>query len=341
MNPGSDRHGFAVATALFTIVVIGALAMGTLFAATQELRAGAGAIHQTRAVMAAELGIEQTIAGWRREWNGALARGYGRSWTSSTIEGAQLVVGVTRLADDLFLITSEARAGPARRLVARAVRLDVRDPPVLAALVMVGAFDSTRITSDGSDHVPAQWDCPAPGLAHPAIVVTDTATALRFGHFDWPELVGVANASLTVRISGASPRASGEECDTTVPENWGEPNRSNGGPCTGYFPVIHAPSDLVIDGGRGQGILIVEGNLTIQGAFDFTGVVLVRGAVIAGAGGGRITGTMSVAGQGATTSSLDGISIEFSRCAARKALLGIAMPEAVVERSWSEWFSEQ
>jgi len=65
--------------------------------------------------------------------------------------------------------------------------------------------------------------------------------------------------------------------------------------------------------------------------------VLVRGAVIGGPGGGRILGTLSIAGQGATPSSMDGISIGFSRCAVRKALLGIAMPVAVAERSWSEW----
>ena len=342
MNPRGRRPGFAVATALFTLVVIGALAMGTLFAATHERRAGTDALHQARAVMAAEWGVEQVIAMWRREWNGALARGHGRTWTRATSEGARLVIGVTRLADDLFLVTSEARAGPARRQVARAVRLDVRDPPLVAALVATGALDTTGVTAvDGLDRAPPQWDCPPPAMAIPAIAITDTASALRFGHFDWAALVGAANTSLTVRVSDVAPRASGEECDTGVAENWGEPNRSNGGPCTGYYPVIHAPSDLVVDGGRGQGILIVEGNLTIQGGFEFAGAVLVRGAVIAGPGGGRILGTMSIASQGATPSSVDGISIGFSRCATRKALLGIAMPIAVVERSWSEWFPEQ
>jgi hypothetical protein len=340
MSTRGNPRGFAVATALFTIVVIGALAMGTLFAATHEMRAGTEALHQTRAIMAAELGVEQAIVGWSREWNGALARGHGRSWTATT-DGARLVIGVTRLADDLFLVTSESRAGPARRRVARAVRLDVRDPPLLAALVATSGVDTTGATAvDGSDHAPSAWDCPPPSAtSFPAIAVTDTASTLRFGHFDWAALVSVAHTSLTVRATGVAPRASDEECDTAVPENWGEPNRLNGGPCTGYYPVIHAPSDLVIDGGRGQGVLIVEGNLTIQSAFEFTGVVLVRGAVIGGPGGGRITGTMSVAGQGATASSLQGIAIEFSRCAARKALLGIAMPKALAERSWSEWFS--
>lgn len=336
------REGFAVATALFTLVVMGALVIGTLYAATHELRGGSDAIHQARAVMAAELGVEQTIAAWSREWNGALGRGYGRSWTYSTVEGARITVGLTRLADDLFLITSEARAGPARRRVARVVRLDLDDLVLQAALLATAVIDSTMSSGvDGSDHSPAEWDCPAPGPPLPAMVITDTTSALRLGQFDWPSLVGLAHSRVTVRVTGAAPRVSGEECDTAAPENWGEPNRWMGGPCTGYYPVIHGASDLVIDGGRGQGVLVVEGNLTIQGGAEFTGVVLVRGAVMGGPGGGRVTGALSIAGQGATVSSLAGISMDFSRCAARKALLGIAMPIAIAERSWSEWFFDQ
>jgi hypothetical protein len=339
---GGGREGFAVATALFTLVVMGALAIGTLYAATHELRGGADAIHQARAIMAAELGVEQTIAAWSREWNGALGRGYGRSWTHSTVEGAQITVDLTRLADDLFLIASEARAGPARRRVARVVRLVVDDPLLQAALLATSVIDSTMTSGvDGSDHPSAQWDCPAPGPPLPAIVITDTTSALRLGQFDWAALVGLAHSRVTVRVTGAAPRVSDEECDTAAPENWGEPNRWMGGPCTGYYPVIHGASDLVIDGGRGQGVLVVEGNLTIQGGAEFTGVVLVRGAVLDGPGGGSITGALAIAGQGATLSSLGGISIDFSRCAARKALLGIAMPTAVIERSWSDWFYDE
>lgn len=342
MTVRRGRPGFAVATALFTLVVIGALAMGTLYAATHELRAGSEAIHQARAVMAAEWGIEHTIATWSREWNGALGRGYGRSWTVATPEGARMTVGVTRLADDLFLVTSEARAGPALRRAGRVVRLDVEDAARLAALLAAAAVDTAASSGvDGSDRPPSRWDCPAPGPPLPAIVITDTAAVLGFGRFDWPTLVGLANSRVTVRVSGAAPPVSGEECDTTAPHNWGEPHRWMGGPCTGYYPVIHAASDLVVDGGRGQGMLLVDGNLTVQGGFEFTGAVLVRGAIIGGTGGGRITGTMSVAGEGATPSSLGGISIELSRCAARNALLGIAMPVAVIERSWSEWTGER
>lgn len=342
MNARPVRPGFVLATALFTLVVIGALAMGTLYAATHELRAGSDAVSLARAVMSAEWGVEHTIATWSREWNGALGRGYGRSWTAGTPEGGEVTIGLTRLADALFLVTSEARAGPARRRVARVVRLHLDDPPVQATLLATGGLDTTAgVAPGGSDQAPAGWDCPSPGPELPALALTDTASALRLGHFDWPSLVGFANSRITIRVTGAAPRVSGEECDIGASDNWGEPNRWMGGPCTGYYPVIHAASDLVIDGGRGQGVLLVDGNLTVQGGFEFSGVVLVRGAVIGGPGGGRITGTVSIAGEGATPTSLGGISIALSRCAARNALLGIAIPEAVVERSWSEWFYEQ
>jgi hypothetical protein len=85
----------------------------------------------------------------------------------------------------------------------------------------------------------------------------------------------------------------------------------------------------------------VEGDLTLQGGFEFFGVVLVRGGLLSGPGGARVTGTVSIATQGEAEPVLGGIAIDFSRCAARKALLGIAMPVPVTERSWHEGFEAQ
>jgi hypothetical protein len=339
VNRVGQCPGFAVATAVFALVVVGALAMGTVFAATHELRSGSAAIHQARAVMAAELGIEQTIATWNRQWNGAFARGFGRTSTLSTPEGAVLTVRVTRLGDELFLITSDARAGPARRQVARVVRLQAEDPPLLGALAARAATDVDASAGiDGSDRAPEGWDCPPSSPALPSFVVADTGTLLRFGHFDWDELVEVANTRVSQHVTGPAPRSTDEECDTTDPNNWGEPTRSNGGPCTGYFPVTHAPGDLIIDGGRGQGLLLVDGDLTLKGGFEFFGALLVRGALRGGPGGARITGTVSMAALRATEPALDGIAIDFSRCTAQKALLGISLPVPIAERSWYEGF---
>lgn len=341
MNTPARRSGFAVATAVFALVVVGALAMGTLFAGTRELRSGSDAIHEARAVMAAELGIEQAIANWNVRWN-AYGRGFGRTSTLAAPDGARLTVSFTRLADELFLVASEARAGPARRHVARVVRLDVEDPPLLAPLAVRTAPDAGAIGGiGGSDESPLGWDCPGSGSALPPFAVADTNALLRFGHFDWDALIAAANTRLSNRITGVAPRSADEECDTTAPENWGEPTRSNGGPCTGYYPVLHAAGGLVVDGGRGQGLLLVDGDLTLQGGFQFFGAVLVRGALLGGAGGARITGMVSIAGLGASESDLRGILIALSRCAARKALLGVSRPVPLAERSWYDVFDAQ
>jgi hypothetical protein len=104
--------------------------------------------------------------------------------------------------------------------------------------------------------------------------------------------------------------------------------------------LIYSPGDLVVDGGRGEGMLIVDGSLTLQAGFEFFGVVLVRGALFGGPGGGRITGAVLLAQQRDSASTLDGIAIDFSRCAVRKALLELARPVPIAERSWSERFEE-
>jgi len=335
-----QRRGFAVATALFALMVIGAVAVGSLFAATRELRAGSESIHQTRAIMAAELGVEQTLSSWSTGWNGAFGRGYGRTWMFTTPEGADVAVTLTRLADDVFLVTSEAGAGPARRQVARVVRLDVADPPLFAALAARIPLDpGTGV--DGTDHSPLQWDCPEASGGIAQFVVADTNSLLRFGQFDWLTLTELATTRVGPLAIGAAPRFTDEECDTSDQLNWGEPMRSNGGACTGYFPVIHAAGDLVIAGGRGQGVLVVDGDLTLGGGFEFYGAVLVRGALLAGPGGARLTGVVSLALEGSIPPALDGLTIDFSRCVARKALLGLATPVPLVERSWNEGFSDK
>jgi hypothetical protein len=180
-----------------------------------------------------------------------------------------------------------------------------------------------------------------PGPPLPPLVVTDTSTLLRFGHFDWSELVAVANTQLSPRVTGAAPRSTDEECDTADAANWGEPVRSNGGACVNHYPILHAPGDLVIDGGRGQGLLLVDGDLTLQGGFQFFGAILVRGALRGGPGGARVIGAASIATLGAAESDFGGVLITLSRCAARKAMLGVAVPVPIAERSWYEAYEQQ
>src|SRR5688500_3243883 len=113
-----------------------------------------------------------------RRWRVATGAAGGNRWRAAV----PVTLSVTRLSDELFLVTSDARAGPARRAVAQVVRLDAHDPPMLAALSTGTPVDVSRAVGiDGIDEVPLGWDCPAPGVPVPITSVTDTTTLLRFG----------------------------------------------------------------------------------------------------------------------------------------------------------------
>ena len=58
--------------------------------------------------------------------------------------------------------------------------------------------------------------------------------------------------------------------------------------CARYYPVIYARGDLRITGGGGQGILLVGGDLDVEGGFAFDGPVVVRGKLTRGARRGPV-----------------------------------------------------
>ncbi len=68
------------------------------------------------------------------------------------------------------------------------------------------------------------------------------------------------------------------KCDTNVETNWGEPTLATD-PCFNYFPIIYHYGNLKLQGGRGQGILLVEGDLTATGGMVFYGPVFVTGTL--------------------------------------------------------------
>jgi hypothetical protein len=94
----------------------------------------------------------------------------------------------------------------------------------------------------------------------------------------------------SITLSSAS---AGTVCDTSRRGNWGEPSIP-GHPCHDYFPIIYSATDLNIGSGAGQGILIVNGNLTIAAGVRFYGAVLVRGRL--DAAGAELLGSVRIAG---------------------------------------------
>ncbi len=194
----------------------------------------------------------------------------------------------------------------------------------------VAAPDTTpsKITTQGSAHIDGQM------LQDPSLTAADF---LNYGG-------GVDYNYLTSRATkiynaGAAPNrplpsAVGGVCNTLDSSNWGEPGPPSGTTglvpeCTNYFPVIWiqgAGSTIINANGRGQGILLVDGDLDVAGGFEFWGVVIVKGMIKSSGNGGHLNGTVMslTSGDLDYTDTLVGNSvIELSSCAVERAAANI------------------
>jgi hypothetical protein len=278
----------------------------------------------------------------------------------------------------LFLIASEGRAGPfsgaqARRRTSTIVTLLRPRMNVLAALTTRGAtMVGGSAALDGADTASfVGWGCPPPSLPKPGIAIDDssqitwsgTAAAVRgsppvqatvtaadsmtyFGYgpgLDWNTLVGMATTVVgTGPLAAIGPTTVGGACDTANPHNWGDPatpGNPTPGVCRDHFPIIHAPYGLAVTGGRGQGILLVGGDLDVQGGFEFYGPVIVRGTLRAHASGGRFNGGVLAANVNlAQNVVVGGAMITYSSCVLARVLDGVATPVRSSARPWAELF---
>lgn len=135
-------------------------------------------------------------------------------------------------------------------------------------------------------------------------------------------------------------------CDKTAPLNFGEPYRNppTAGAvleCTGYFPVVHGTGaeTAFAAGNRGQGTLLIDGDLKLVGGFEWAGILLVRGKMKVTGNGNKITGAILTEGVDLNTAGSVGGNVElnYSVCAIEKAVQGAAVPQAL-SRGWAQTF---
>ena len=65
-------------------------------------------------------------------------------------------------------------------------------------------------------------------------------------------------------------------CAVLSPTNWGAPLDASD-PCGAYKPVVISEDSLIVNGGQGQGVLLIRGNATFRSAARFYGLVMVAG----------------------------------------------------------------
>jgi hypothetical protein len=195
-----------------------------------------------------------------------------------------------------------------------------------------------------------------PIAANPATYIafgTETMSTLVAGADKWfgnpvPYPDGSTVPDVIIDGGDIFPRltADGSRCDTGSRDNWGEPlgGTDDVVACQNYFPIVFVNGNARIQrNGRGQGILIVNGDLQFNGNFTWLGLILVRDDMVKGNGNATMTGAI-MAGNRITDHRDDGSayggsqSVFYSRCAVESALRGSAALIRVRERGWTQLF---
>jgi len=384
VGSGVGRRGFALPAAILAIVVVGVLVTGGIQIATQESRIGVSTERASQAFYVAETGMNQVLATFDVATSDLALWGAPQVVTGTTTQGAWSSE-IRRVDNQLFLIRTTGtvpttRGGTAQRelaMMARQVTVQLEPPAALLTMGTVRVQGSAQIR--GNDQIPAGWgaeQCPDPLENLPGVVTNvggtvetggqGSVTGTPSGHVTDPNVSwetfdnfgGTSYEDLTLMatirlnggaINGMAPtlNAAGH-CDTTNLLNWGEPTNPNHA-CGSYFPIIHIRGNANIQsGGRGQGILLVDGDLDLRGAFIFVGLIIVKGELGVqggGANGPRITGGVISANQASIemedpdgTQSFVGSSIvQNSRCAIRRAVRSnsaLSSMRPIASRSW-------
>lgn len=379
MNASRNERGFALAGAIFALVIIAALIAGAFFASRQEMTVGRDTQTYQRAFGAAEGGLNGTIANWSGagSFNGLTVGDSSTVTDSLPGNGGRYTTVVKRLNNELFLLRSTGQdpSGRGSRTVAALARLLTVQMNFRASLTTRSSLKlGASSFIDGMNQNPTGWSCSTtPTDTLPAVLtsdsnlintvgcggysclrgspkidqdptVADTSNFFKFGDTDWAELIAMATkpyAGDTGPLNGINPTTTGspQVCETANQDNWGEPWRGAGtvSQCYNYFPIIYVSGNLKITGGRGQGILLVEGDLSVQGGFEFYGPVIVRGHFETSGTGGHFNGGLMAANVDLEQNSVLGNAVlTYSSCAITKALQGNASGRLVSQRSWAE-----
>ena len=370
MQRVGNERGIALAIAIFALVVIGGLVAGAMFVATQEQRVGRSTLRQRAAFDAAEAGVQEAALNWDPGYDSlqtggrVAARGAApdaRGWYERSIQ---------RLGRTVFLVRADGfdRDSMARSRVGLLLKLEPLTFNINAALKTRGALtiDGSSYI-DGNDAQPVGWTgCPALQPALPGMRIPDPAelTAAGCGSLRCvdgnprvqQDATGAAAMLTTVggtpfdslegyaaKVVGAgstnrpSPAAAGS-CNTADPYNWGDPLTPSAA-CGGYFPVVWAEGDIHVTGGQGQGVLIVNGNLTVTGGFQFFGPVLVRGMLSTRGAGGQFKGGVIAEDVDLEQAGVLGAAaIGYSSCALHKAMIFGATVSTLRQRSWVDLY---
>ena len=379
-RPSRVRRGTALLVTLVAVVVLAILSTGAVLGAMQDFRAGRNTLVEQRAFAVAEFGLNQEISRWDRARNLPPPKGMAIGAIDSTnvfvAQGDTARVKVQRLTETTFWVVSVGRANigigalEAQRQTHMVVRIAYPTINPGGSIVTAGNITvKGSATISGVNTNPAGWTQCANIAGRDTFAITyatgktvtvqkpnmvtggmnesaaaaDSNTYVRYGTESWNTLVANADITLPAGNIGPEPVGTATTCDLSSTSNWGEPLRSgNGyvGGCTDYFPIIYASGSLQLTNGRGQGILLVNGDIRLAGNFQWFGLIIARDDITKGNGTFAMWG--SIMSHNANVQDGNDVvgnsSFSYSRCAVESALRGSAILTRTKERSWVQLY---
>jgi hypothetical protein len=177
---------------------------------------------------------------------------------------------------------------------------------------------------------------------------TDSNTYVRFGDETWYQLLAGANHTMSSLVGGTpTTNAADNSCKKTDSGNWGEPKRTSSPvtACYNYFPIIYVSTTTSVTGGRGQGILLINGDFTFGGGFEWYGLVIVKDDIKKGTGTSTIHGGImarNAVTSGTTSENTEDLggttNLLYSGCSLERAMRGSAQVLQAKHRAWTELF---
>lgn len=300
-----DAGAALVAVVLITLALF-AIGHGLLGLALGERAASQAAVRLLEASTAAESSVHLALGGPGAVWMDSVAiggerlvvdRSFGRAWGSAS---------AWRLSRETWWVEGSGRVGRAEshtahlawavdpltrvRALEAAISVGSGSPVAIAGSVDVVAPASVEAPLDPSDCDPWVADLVAYYAVEPLVPVAvsaDTLPALGLLGFD--DLLARSDVVVAGAVSPAPVESAGT-CVVDEPANWGDPERP-WRPCGAHLALRRSAGSLTIDGGAGQGVLVIDGDVVLQGGAHFYGLVLARGAL-------RVEGGAQLVGMG-------------------------------------------
>jgi len=258
--------------------------------------------------------------------------------------------------------------GGARQRIGMIARIAPIEFGVRASLTTQGGVSvGGNAEIDGNDQTPTGWaSCDPPGPAqagvrdnggtvgtsgagtvggNPPVVNDPTINPSTFTTFGGSTYAQLAARATVVNGGGninTNPSFNADgSCNTADMNNWGDPHNPNSR-CGNYFPIIHVTGSMMVNNTQGQGILLVDGDLTVNGSWDFYGIVIIQGDLKTAGGGtadAHFWGGVMAKNADLSTQNLNGhATLNFSSCSILAALQAQSPISPMRQRGWVQLF---